>query len=227
MIPLYDENRSGRPPYITWMLIALNILVFVWQLSRGLLDKDFFEYGTIPILIMQGQRLHTLFTSMFMHSDLLHIGGNMLYQYVFGDNIEDRFGHLKYLLLYLTFGLVGGLTHVWITMMIGDYWGMRIPAVGASGAISGVLGAYLILFPNTRIVTLTFLFRFVRISRIPALIYLGFWFLYQFLMWFMNPLSGVAVWAHIGGFIAGAIAALPIKGQSNRRREYRGDYYQT
>jgi len=121
MIPLYDENRSGRPPYITWMFIALNILVFVWQLSRGLLDKDFIEYGAIPLLIMQGQRLQTLFTSMFMHSDILHIGGNMLYLFVFGDNIEDRFGHLKYFLLYLAFGLIGGVTHIWITTMIGDY----------------------------------------------------------------------------------------------------------
>ena len=102
---------------------------------------------------------------------------------------------------------------------------MQIPAVGASGAISGVLGAYLILFPNTRIVTLTFLFRFIRISRIPALIYLGFWFLYQFLTWFINPLSGVAVWAHIGGFIVGVLAALTIRGRSNGRREYREQYY--
>jgi len=208
------------------MLIALNILVFVWQLSRGLLDKDFFEYGAIPLPIMRGQRLHTLFTSMFMHSDFLHIGGNMLYLYVFGDNIEDRFGHLKYLFLYSAFGLVGAVAHVWITMMIGDYWGIRIPAVGASGAISGVLGAYLILFPNTRIVTLMFIFRFIRISRIPALIYLGFWFFYQFLTWLINPLSGVAVWAHIGGFIAGALAALTIKGRLNSRgREYREYYY--
>ena len=225
MIPLYDENRSGRRPYVTWMLILANVLVFLWQISRGFTNEDFFEYGAIPILIMNGQRLQTLFTSMFMHADILHIGGNMLYLYVFGDNIEDQFGRPKYLLLYLLFGIIGGVTHAWISVAIGDYLGMWTPAIGASGAISGVLGAYLILFPNTRIVTLTFVFRFIRVSRIPALYYLGFWFVYQFLMWFLDPFSGVAVWAHVGGFIAGAIAALAIKGPSSRRRQYREYYY--
>jgi membrane associated rhomboid family serine protease len=132
---------------------------------------------------------------MFMHGDILHIGGNMLYLYVFGDN-KDQFGRLRYLLLYLVFGLIGGVAHAWTSVAIGDYWGVRIPAIGASGAISGVLGAYFILFPNTRIVTLIVL-RFIRIVRIPALIYLGFWFFYQFQMWFLSTYSGVTIWAHI------------------------------
>jgi membrane associated rhomboid family serine protease len=219
MIPLYDENRSGQRPYVTWMLISINVIVFLWQISRGFLEEDFLQYGAIPYFIMQGQRLETLFTSMFMHGDILHIGGNMLYLYVFGDNIEDQFGHLKYMLLYFAFGLVGGVTNSFISVMEGDI-GMSLPAVGASGAISGVLGAYLILFPNARIMTLILL-RHITVVRIRAFYYLGFWFLYQFLMWFLNPLSGIAVWAHIGGFIVGAVAALAIKGRSTRRREYR------
>ena len=205
------------------MLISINVIVFLWQISRGFTDADFYQYGAVPVLIMQGQGLYTLLTSMFMHGDILHIGGNMLYLYVFGDNIEDQFGRLKYVLLYFVFGLVGGVTHSLISMIEGGI-GMSLPAVGASGAISGVLGAYLILFPNARIMTLILL-RYITVVRIRAFYYLGFWFLYQFLMWFLDPFSGVAVWAHIGGFIAGAVAALAIKGRSTRRREYREYYY--
>ena len=222
MIPLYDENKSGLRPYVTWMLISFNILVFLWQLSRGLKLDDFINFGAIPFYIMHGERLHTLFTSMFMHGNFLHIGGNMLYLYIFGDNIEDQFGRLKYILLYLLLGLVGGLTHSWFAVRVGDHV-MENPAVGASGAISGVLGAYLVIFPNARIVTLVMFGYWGRVVRIPSFYYLGFWFLLQFIEGFLGAFSTVAFWAHIGGFAAGAIVALAIKGRP-RRREYR-DYY--
>ena len=223
MIPLYDENRSGRRPYVTWGLISLNVLVFLWEGSRGFNPHDFIEYGAIPLFIVHGLRLHTLLTSMFMHSNLFHIGGNMLYLYIFGDNVEDQFGRLKYLLLYLLFGVVGGVAHSWIAWMVGGY-GVKIPAVGASGAISGVLGAYLVLFPNARIVTLVMFRYWGRIVRIPSSYYLGFWFLYQLLLGLVAPTSGVAFWAHIGGFVAGVLAALPFRGRV-RRRTYWGYYY--
>lgn len=220
MFPLYDENRSGRRPYITWTLIIINVLVFFWQLSRGLNSNDFFNYGAIPEDIVRAKRLHTLFTSMFMHGDFFHIAGNMLFLYIFGDNIEDQFGRFNYLFLYLVFGVAGGITHSWFTVMAGG-WGMVTPAVGASGAISGVMGAYLVLFPKARIVTLVMFRYWGRVVRIPAFYYLGFWFLYQFLIGSFAPT--VAFWAHIGGFVVGALVTLAIKGRPRREKHWR--YY--
>lgn len=220
MFPLYDENRSSRRPYITWGLIILNVLVFYWQLSRGLSIDDIYKYGAIPEEIIGRKSLHTLITSMFMHGGLLHIAGNMLYLYIFGDNIEDQFGRFKYLILYLLFGVAGGITHSWFTVMAGGR-ATGFPAVGASGAISGVMGAYLVLFPNARIVTLVIFRYFGRIVRVPAFYYLGFWFLYQFLIGSFDP--SVAFWAHIGGFVVGALVALVIKGRPREERHWR--YY--
>lgn len=217
MFPLYDENRTKTRPYITWILIIINVLVFLWQWSRGLSDSDFINYGAIPLLILRGKELSTLLTSMFMHGGIAHIFGNMLYLFIFGDNIEDRFGHIKYLIIYLVFGVIAGLTHSWFSVQAGGYDAI-IPVVGASGAISGVLGAYVVLYPRARIATIIFLGYFGRIIKIPSIFMLGFWFIMQFLYSFIDPYSNVAYWAHIGGFITGFIVALPFKIMKTQQR---------
>jgi membrane associated rhomboid family serine protease len=202
------------------MLIILNVIVFLWQVQRGILAysdnswEDIKTYGTIPIFIMNRMKLETLLTSMFMHGGISHIVGNMLYLFIFGDNIEDRLGHLKYLVIYLVFGIVAGLTHSWFS--VGD--DAFIPTIGASGAISGALGAYVVLYPRARIATIIFLGYFGRIIKIPSIFMLGFWFIMQFLYSFLDPYSNVAYWAHIGGFIIGFIVALPFKLSKTRRQ---------
>ena len=220
MFPLYDENRSRTKPYVTWILIIVNVIVFIWQFNRGLLENsyaswlDIRTYGAIPNNIMNVDRLYTLLTSIFMHGGISHIVGNMLYLFIFGDNIEDRFGHIKYLVIYLVFGVIAGLTHSWFS--IGD--DLYIPAIGASGAISGVLGAYVLLYPKARVATIIFLGYFGRIIKIPAIFMLGFWFIMQFLYSFLDPYSNVAYWAHIGGFIIGFIVAIPFKISKTRKQ---------
>jgi membrane associated rhomboid family serine protease len=220
MFPLYDENRSRTKPYVTWILIIVNVIVFIWQFNRGLLENsyaswlDIRTYGAIPNNIMNVDRLYTLLTSMFMHGGISHIVGNMLYLFIFGDNIEDRFGHIKYLVIYLVFGVIAGLTHSWFS--IGD--DLYIPTIGASGAISGVLGAYVLLYPRARVATIIFLGYFGRIIKIPSIFMLGFWFIMQFLYSFLDPYSNVAYWAHIGGFIIGFIVAIPFKISKTRKQ---------
>ncbi|MCP8323226.1 MAG: rhomboid family intramembrane serine protease, partial [Candidatus Methylarchaceae archaeon HK02M2] len=157
MFPLFDENPTRTKPYITWSLILINVLVFIWQISSGSYESIILDYGEIPIFVMTGQRLYTLFSSMFLHADIFHIIGNMLYLFIFGDNIEDRFGHIKYLFLYLIFGVIGGLAHSYITLMFNGF-DIFIPAIGASGAVSGVLGAYIVLFPRARVISVALLF---------------------------------------------------------------------
>lgn len=188
MLPIRDENPKppGYKPYVTYGLIFINVIVFLWEIA---VTQQFFEftnssaeamllnYGTVPSVISDGLVNHqygvitNIFTSMFLHAGLIHIGGNMLFLYIFGDNIEYKFGRGKYLALYLFWGLVAGFTHV-LSDPSSD-----LPAIGASGAISGVLGAYLILFPNVKVVTLLFLGFFARFIRISAKWYLPFWFL--------------------------------------------------
>lgn len=220
MFPLYDENRSRTKPYVTWILIIVNVIVFIWQFNRGLLENsyaswlDIRTYGAIPNNIMNVDRLYTLLTSIFMHGGISHIVGNMLYLFIFGDNIEDRFGHIKYLVIYLVFGVIAGLTHSWFS--IGD--DLYIPAIGASGAISGVLGAYVLLYPRAKVATIIFLGYFGRIIKIPSIFMLGFWFIMQFLYSFLDPYSNVAYWAHIGGFIIGFIVAIPFKISKTRKQ---------
>ncbi len=206
MFPLYDENPTRSKPVITWFLILINVVVFIWQISSGLYDRIIIDYGEIPFFVTNGERVFTLFTSMFLHGDVFHILGNMLYLFVFGDNVEDRFGHVKFLFLYLIFGIVGGLAHSYVTTMFNeaDAW---IPAIGASGAISGVLGAYIIFFPRARIVSVAIWYYLIRIIKVPALIFIGFWFVLQFLYVLIGSLGGVAYWAHIGGFFAGFTVA--------------------
>ena len=166
------------------------------------------DYGMIPFFILNGEKLYTLFTSMFMHGGIIHLFGNMLYLYIFGDNIEDTFGHLWYMDFYLISGIAASFAHI---LSVGN---SPFPAVGASGAISGVLGAYIVLFPRARILTLVFYY-WITVTAIPAIFFLGFWFLFQLFAGTLTlgygVASGVAYWAHIGGFLAGIVLALIFK----------------
>ncbi len=206
MFPIGDEH-NGRllTPYVNYTLIAVNIVVFLYQLllPEPELLEFIFRWGAIPAEISQGQDLFGLVSSMFLHGGWLHIAGNMLFLWVFGDNVEDTMGHVSYLLFYLLTGLAAGLAQVVIDS------GSEIPLVGASGAISGVLGAYIMLFPHGRIRTLIFLGFFVTVVLIPAWVQIGLWIVLQFFNGFASlgvrteESGGVAYWAHIGGFIAG------------------------
>ena len=203
-MPLYDENKSKKKPFINYSLIVINVLIFLWQFLNGMDYRLILNFGEIPYLIFGGRRLYTLITSMFLHADFTHIISNMYYLFIFGDNVEDMFGHVRYLILYLIFGVIGGLVHSLIAVYF-QPWDLYIPSIGASGAISGILGAYLVLFPRARIVSAVFVYYIIRIVRVPALFFIGFWFILQLLM--SGFQTGVAYWAHIGGFLAGFVAA--------------------
>lgn len=236
MLPIYDENRPATKPYVNYILIIINVAVFFYFLLQGIeiFNSALVFYGSIPILIVNGERLWSIFTSMFIHADIIHLFGNMVFLWIFGDNVEDALGHANYIIFYLLGGLAASLTHIaslFITLPSFGYVGFEIPAVGASGAISAVLGAYVLMYPRARIRTLIFYFFFVTIVSIPAIFYLGFWFLYQLMMGvysFTGFLSGVAFWAHIGGFIAGLLLIKVIRAKpklkpasSYRRKPFR------
>jgi membrane associated rhomboid family serine protease len=216
MFPLYDENRRKSLPFVTWSLIIINALVFWWELNHGTMELQtiFYNYGEIPALVMQGKQLHTIITSMFLHADLWHIVGNMVYLFVFGDNVEDRFGHTKFLLLYLAFGIVGGLTHSAVAVMFGGIDAI-VPAIGASGAVSGILASYVLFFPNARIISIVPSFYFIRIAPVPAWIFIGFWFILQLL--YSGTITAVAYMAHIGGFVTGFVIATIFKATTTSR----------
>jgi membrane associated rhomboid family serine protease len=218
LLPLKDVNRTLTTPHINRMLIIVNTIVFlVWWFSiLGLIDNSFAadidnRFAMPPYYIIHGQKLYTLFTSMFLHGSWLHLLGNMLYLYIFGDNIEDIFGHMHYLLFYTICGLAGSLTYI----MSLESLSTIETVVGASGAISGVLGAYLVLYPKARILTLVF----PIIVPIPAIIFVGFWFLMQWLNVIFVSGGMIAYWAHIGGFIAGMILALTFGLKKKRARK--------
>jgi len=227
LIPLHDENRPLKKPFVNYILILINLTMFLFFFLTGTLRKGIMLYGAVPINILNGKDLWTIFTSMFMHADIMHIAGNMLYLWIFGDNIEDALGHGKYLLFYLAGGVLSTFTHIASTLfsvffspipyLILD---LKVPSVGASGAISAVLGAYLLLYPRAKIRTLVFYFYFFTIISVPAFYYLGFWFLYQLMMGLFSLTglpSSVAFWAHIGGFVFGAIIARGFKVTPRRR----------
>jgi len=173
------------------------------------------KFGLVPNAVLHGNQIYTFFTSMFLHAELIHLGGNMLFLYVFGDNVEDTFGHFRYLFFYLLSGIAASLLHIYITVL--NNLGQNIPTIGASGAIAGVLGAYFVLYPRSRILTIVFVF-WITIVAIPAVIFLGLWFAYQFLYGTMAGLnSGVAYWAHIGGFVTGIVFGLAWRGRRRKR----------
>lgn len=216
MIPLKDMTPRRSAPFATLLLIAINVIVFVHQITLPPAATDAFikTYGLIPAKISMAlagrhytmeQALFPLFTCMFLHGGILHILGNMWFLWIFGGNVEDRFGSLPYLAFYLVCGIGSGISQVVFS------WGSHLPSIGASGAISGVLGAYIVFFPRSRILTLVPLFIIFFLWRIPALIFIGLWFAVQFLSGVSSlgqaNVGGVAWWAHVGGFLLGMLIA--------------------
>jgi membrane associated rhomboid family serine protease len=208
-IPLKDLNPRRSYPIVNTTLILLNVMVFIYQYTLPPYAFKMFmtTNATIPARFPAWLSGHApfevaflpLLTSMFLHSGIMHIAGNMLFLWIFGDNVEDFYGHFTYLVFYLVCGIGSGLLHVLFNL------NSAVPAVGASGAISGVMGAYALLYPRSRILTLVFIF----LVPIPAVIILGYWFVLQFLAGItslgMAANGGVAVWAHVGGFLLGML----------------------
>ncbi len=237
VFPLYDDNSDRlTTPVVNYALIAVNILVFVFLQGLGSNDRFTYAFSTVPAEIVSGrdvvthdrvlvqpltgQRLLvpglqptpftvylTLITSMFMHGGIAHIAGNMLFLWIFGDNVEDRMGHLRYLIFYLICGVLASLSHVYATLMFSDDpSSLLIPSLGASGAISGVLGGYLLMFPTRRVTVI--LFRFL--TDVPAYVAIGIWFAFQLisglgLLGGSSQTGGIAYAAHVGGFVAGLV----------------------
>jgi len=213
MIPLRDKNHSRTIPFVNYILITANALVFFFEMSHGSgMSKFIFHYGLVPAHFITSvnslqigiKTILPFFTSMFLHGGWMHLGGNMLFLFVFGDNVEDRFGHIRYLFFYLIAGLAAASLQIYM------FPGSEIPMVGASGAIAGVLGAYVFMFPSAKVTTLVPIFFFFQIIDLPAFIFLGIWFIMQILSGMFSlgiggDAGGVAWWAHIGGFAAGAI----------------------
>jgi len=210
MIPISDENPTRITPFVTWALLAACAGVYLWQslLSGEAFGDALVQYGFIPSHLMSPQfepsaaPMATIFTSMFLHGSLLHLAGNLLYLWIFGNNIEEAMGHARFLLFYLLSGVAAALT-----MAFMDPLSIR-PMVGASGAISGVLGAYMLLYPRARVTVLVPLLLILYPFRINALWVVGVWFAMQLLALTGPETSGIAWWAHVGGFAAG-IALTP------------------
>ena len=203
--PIRDHNPSGRTPYVTYALIAANILIFLSYQSLGeesrALAIVFYSYGLVP----SDSSVMSAFTSMFLHGGWLHLAGNMLFLWIYGDNMEDEFGHAGFAAFYTVAGLAAGYAHV-ISQP-----GSTVPLVGASGAIAGVMGAYLLFYPKARVDVLFIILILFRIVPIPAWIVLLFWLVTQIVSGVATPAAGagVAYWAHAGGFAAGIALALP------------------
>lgn len=213
MLPLRDDIPSNRRPAVTYILVALNIAVFIYQLALGRQGQNFIiAYGTIPVRVLNGTDLYTLLTAMFMHGGFWHILGNMLYLWIFGDNVEDVLGKFWFVAMYLLSGLAGSFTHIMIAP------NSTIPMIGASGAVSGVLGCYILLFPRARVLALVPIIFFIRIMMLPAVFFLGFWIFLQIIYGLGNigGGAGVAYFAHIGGFAVGVIFGLIFKKRQQR-----------
>jgi len=216
MIPIRDQIPTRRVPVVNYLLIVANVIVFILMWLAGS-DQEamVWQFALIPSQVTAGLDMGDItrvFTSMFMHGGIAHIAGNMLYLWIFGDNVEDAMGHGKYLLFYLFGGVIASLAHILTNP------GSQIPTVGASGAIAAVLGAYLVLYPQSRVQTIIPLGYFMRITLLPASIVLGLWFVLQLFSGFLSlggpDVGGVAFWAHIGGFVTGVVLA---KLLANRR----------
>jgi len=223
MFPLKDDNPTRKRPILTYTLIIINFAIFIGTLLTGTFDQSIEEYGMRPKEVLAGQNLHTLFTSMFLHGGFLHILFNMWYLWIFGDNIEDVLGKGKFILFYLGAGLVASFVHAFSDPTLDE------PTIGASGAIAGVLGAYMLLYPRARVYTaVTVIYFFIHLVRIPAAVMIGFWFVLQVIsasiLWVAGTTTGVAYWAHIGGFLAGMLLILPVWIKSRKRRKARYFY---
>jgi membrane associated rhomboid family serine protease len=221
MFPLRDTVRPRSRPYVTWTLIVVSLGIFAAtaSLQAGVFERLILDYGLVPARISftdLGSWL-TLVTSIFLHGGWFHVISNLWTLFIFGDNVEDRMGHARFLAFYLASGLVAGLAHVALAPT------STLPTVGASGAIAGVLGAYFVLFPSARVLTLVPLIFIPWLVEIPAFVYLGIWFLSQLSSVLLNlgaagDFGGIAWWAHIGGFAFGALAVLLIMPRLRRPR---------
>ncbi len=231
MIPIRDDTPRFSTPFVTYFIIALNTLVFLFELSvsqqgRGALNGLIYHFGVVPLRFdhilaaWPASSLTGLFlpilTSMFLHASWLHLIGNMWFLWIFGDNIEDYLGHFSYLLFYLVCGLAAAITHILLNA------GSRLPSVGASGAIAGVMGAYFVLYPKARVMMW---FPPIFFFHLPAWLVLGYWFFMQFLSGAATSIAetsqtngGIAFWAHVGGFVAGVVL---IKVLPERPQRYR------
>jgi len=209
MFPIRDHNPSSRTPYVVYALIAANIAVFLYEAGTITTNNAqswfYYNYAMIPARLTSGENPLALVTSMFMHAGFMHIAGNMLFLWIFGDNLEDQLGHVRFLAFYLACGVAAALTQVAADPS------SPVPMVGASGAIAGVMGGYLLLFPKARVDILVIFVIIFRIFTIPAWIMLGLWFGVQVVGGFgaSTDGGGVAYWAHLGGFVAGVILILP------------------
>ena len=221
MITIRDGIPTRETPVVNYLLIAANVLAFLWMflMPESALETMVNKYAMVPAHFADGVTLAdimTIFTSMFMHAGLAHIGGNMIYLWIFGDNVEDRLGHFRYLMFYLVGGVAASLTH------IATNWGSELPTVGASGAIAAVLGAYLVLFPGSQIDTYVPFGRFYHLTALPAVVVLGLWFVLQLFEGVLSiggaDVSGVAFWAHVGGFVAGMVMVKLVPTDERRER---------
>ena len=225
MLPLKDTIRSRSFPLVNWLLITLNILVFMWEFSMGRGAENWVALlGVVPARFLNffdGFEALTLFTSLFLHGGWAHLLSNMLALYIFGDNVEDRLGSGRYLLLYLASGVAASGLHIFLNPNSNV----------ASGAISGILAAYFLFFPQARVITLVPLFFLPWLVEVPAVIYLGLWFITQFFSGVLTVVSGaqalggVAWWAHVGGFVAGLVLGPLLARRRYVRRTYLDDFY--
>ena len=210
MFPIRDHNPSGRTPYVVYALIAVNIAIFLLQLPYSGNDRALAgfwgNFALYPAAVTRDGDYTGILTSMFLHAGWMHIGGNMLFLWIFGDNLEDQMGHVGFLIFYLACGILAALAHIYSAP------GSTVPTVGASGAIAGVMGGYLLLFPRARVDVVVIIVIFFRVFTLPAWVMLGIWFALQVFGGFSTPAQGggVAFWAHAGGFIAGIVLTLPV-----------------
>lgn len=233
MIPLKDDIPVRRPPIVTIALLAANIAAFLWQVAVVGLPLSVQVGGAIPYEILSLRDLPpvdlvppplTLFTSMFLHGGFMHLAGNMLFLWVFGNNVEDALGRGRFVLFYLGCGVAAGLAQVAVTATGADEAALLVPMVGASGAIAGVLAAYVVLFPRARVLTLIPIFIFIRLVYVPAGFFIGLWFVIQLASAFLgSDGSGVAFSAHVGGFVAG-FALVKLMGPGPRWRARRAGW---
>lgn len=208
MFPISDINPSKSRPIVTYSIVAINIAVFVYEIvlsARGDILEFIVEFALTPVHVVQGAALYTLVTSMFLHSGFMHVFSNMLYLYIFGDNVEDIMGRKRFILFYLLCGLAASAAQLAVHPL------SNVPNLGASGAVAGVLGAYLIMFPRARVHCILIFGFFIRWITLPAVVVLGFWFVIQLfsgvasLPYITQDVGGVAYFAHMGGFVAGMV----------------------
>lgn len=232
MFPLQDTTPSRGVPIVTWTLIAINVLVFMAEASMGEVELEQFlrAYGLVPVRFLDDfsvLQVLTVFSSMFLHGGWAHLIGNMWFLHIFGDNVEDRLGRFNYLVFYLATGLCAAMIQTQANPAA------TAPMIGASGAISGLLGAYWILFPHSRVITLVPVFIVPQFVEVPAVLFLGLWFVMEFFSGFLSlsgaaadgAAGGVAFWAHVGGFAVGMIIVKVFARKVKGRERYQDEYW--